>query len=60
MAAGQEPVRPLFSELAGVSEHDRDFRVAHLQTGKHVGEPGTGDVLELEQRGVATFDDERC
>jgi hypothetical protein len=38
---GEEPVGPLLSELSRVGEHDLDLRVAHLQAGQHIPEPGT-------------------
>jgi hypothetical protein len=52
---GQEPVRPFLREPARVGEDHLDLGVADLKAGQDVGQPCSGDVLQLEQTGVAAL-----
>lgn len=55
---GEEPVRPLLREPPRVGEYDLDLRVSHLKAREGVCDPGTRDVLELEDSRVAALDDD--
>src|SRR6266545_7173081 len=56
---GEEAVGPVLGVAACVGEDDRDAGVADLESGELVGEPVAVYMLELEQRAVPGFDDDR-